>query len=36
MTNKPKIILGMGTCGMAAGAKALLEKVESHIRGEKD
>ena len=35
MTNKPKIILGMGTCGMAAGAKALLEKVESHIREKK-
>ncbi|MEK6656341.1 MAG: NADH-quinone oxidoreductase subunit NuoF, partial [Nitrospirota bacterium] len=25
----------MGTCGMAAGAKALLEKVESHIREKK-
>ena len=35
MTNKPKIILGMGTCGMAAGAKALLEKVESHIKEKK-
>src|SRR4030067_1158898 len=35
MTNKPKIILGMGTCGMAAGAKALLEKVEGHVKQKK-
>jgi len=30
-TNKPKIIIGMGTCGIAAGAREILKAVMEEI-----
>ncbi|MFZ3089367.1 MAG: NADH-quinone oxidoreductase subunit NuoF [Nitrospirota bacterium] len=35
MTTKPKIIIGMGTCGLAAGARAVFEEAEKYIHEKK-